>query len=119
MEKARDLDPLSLIINHNVGWMAWYTRQFDRAMVAYRQTLDLDATFANAYNSLGQALTLKGRYADGIAALEKANDLAGGPRSLLAHWATHGLCPAIGREHARCSPSCSSELNRVMCPGIG
>ena len=79
IEKARDLDPLSLVINHNVGWMAWYARQFDRAIAAYRQTLALDATFVNGHNSLGQALTLKGQYAEGIAALEKALDLGGRP----------------------------------------
>ena len=77
IEKARDLDPLSLIINHNVGWIAWYARQFDRAMAAYRQTLDLDASFTGAHTSLGQALTLTGQYAEGIAALEKALDLGG------------------------------------------
>jgi TolB-like protein/Flp pilus assembly protein TadD len=83
IETARQLDPLSLIINHNVGWMAWYAHDFDRAIATYRQTLDLDAGFVSALGSLGQALVLQRRFAEGIASLDKGLALGARPTVLV------------------------------------
>jgi serine/threonine-protein kinase len=98
IEKARDLDPLSLIINHNVGWLAWYARQFDQAVAAYRTTLDLDVNFPSAHGSMGQALTIKGRYSEGIAEIEKAIDLLGGRPTVFV--ASLGYARAVSGDRA-------------------
>ena len=122
IEKARDLDPLSLIISTitSDGWRGTRGSSTEPWRPIGKRWIWTPPS-RTRITQLGQALTsqrpVRGRHR---CALEKAADLGGRPAGpLLAHWATHGLCPAIGREHTRCSPSCSSELNRVMCPGIG
>ncbi len=46
---ARDLDPLSPIVNLNLGYPAYYERQFPQALAIYRQVLALNQNFAPAH----------------------------------------------------------------------
>ncbi len=39
MNKAQALEPLSLIINTNLGWMLYFARQYDQAIEQYQKTL--------------------------------------------------------------------------------
>jgi len=41
VRRARDLDPLSLLMNHDVGKMLFYARHYDEAVEQLRFTLDL------------------------------------------------------------------------------
>jgi len=41
VRRARDLDPLSLLMNHDVGKMLFYARRYDEAIQQLRFTLDL------------------------------------------------------------------------------
>ena len=47
---ALQLDPLSLIIATDRGWMFYYARQYDRAVEAFRFVLDRDSTFGRAHH---------------------------------------------------------------------
>ena len=53
-QKAKDLEPLSLIINKNVGTILYYAHRDDDARHAYDAALELDPTFARTlfYNAL-------------------------------------------------------------------
>jgi TolB-like protein/Tfp pilus assembly protein PilF len=73
--QAVSRDPLSLIINANLGDTYFYARRFDMAVAQHRETLALDSTFAPAYLYLGNALAESGRLAEGLASIERARAL--------------------------------------------
>jgi len=65
-KRALVLDPLSLIINSELGMALLYQRQYDRAIVQERKTLEMDPNFAAAHLYLGMAFLQEARYADAI-----------------------------------------------------
>ncbi len=70
---AHELEPLMMIINVNVGRIVYYyPRQYDRAIEQYRKAIELDPNFAESYIWLGKAYERKSRYAEAIAAFQKA-----------------------------------------------
>jgi serine/threonine-protein kinase len=46
MDRALEIDPLSLPINAYTGWLMYCARQYDRAAAHLQQTLQLDPSFA-------------------------------------------------------------------------
>ena len=42
IRRARELDPLSLIINDVQGWIYYEVRQYDQAIQQYKSTLEID-----------------------------------------------------------------------------
>jgi DNA-binding winged helix-turn-helix (wHTH) protein/TolB-like protein/Tfp pilus assembly protein PilF len=72
VNQAHALDPLSVIINTDVGEFFYYARQYDRAIAAYRQALELDPNFGVARYLLGYAYEQKGMYEQAIAEFQKA-----------------------------------------------
>jgi len=80
--RARDLDPLSLVINANLGLILGFTRHYDLAIEQIRKTLDMDPNFGLAHYRLGQILILKGMNKEAVPELERAVALSGGsPRA--------------------------------------
>jgi serine/threonine protein kinase/tetratricopeptide (TPR) repeat protein len=77
MKRAQALDPLSRIINANLGLHYYYARQYDQAIEQLRKTINLEPDFGLAYFYLGRALAQKGMYKEAIAELQKARDLSG------------------------------------------
>lgn len=82
IKRARELDPLSLIIGGGRGESGG---QYDVMMDSNRKKLELDPTFAGAYLGLGRAYAQKGMYQDAISAFQKGFDLSGGAPSYLAN----------------------------------
>jgi len=79
---ARELDPLSLIINTNMALILSSAQQYDQAIEQSRKTLEMDPNFALVHYRLGQILILKGMNAEAVPELEKAIALSGGsPRA--------------------------------------
>jgi TolB-like protein/DNA-binding winged helix-turn-helix (wHTH) protein/Tfp pilus assembly protein PilF len=79
---ARELDPLSLVINANLGFILSGAHQYDQAIEQLRKTLEMDPNFAYAHYRLGQIDVLKGMNAEAVPELEKAIALSGGsPRA--------------------------------------
>jgi TolB-like protein/DNA-binding winged helix-turn-helix (wHTH) protein/Tfp pilus assembly protein PilF len=72
MNRARDLDPLSISMNFSLGWRLYMARQYDQAIEQLRNTLDMDPNFAFARMVLGEAYEQKGSYQQAIAELQKA-----------------------------------------------
>lgn len=64
--RARELEPLSLIINKNVGTILFYAGQVEEAVREYRRTLELEPTFARTHYFYGLALEAQGRLEEAI-----------------------------------------------------
>ncbi|MEY2540306.1 MAG: hypothetical protein QOG67_4046 [Verrucomicrobiota bacterium] len=78
-ERAVELDPLSLIINADLGSTLMVSRRYDEAIAQLRLTVALDDNFAYAHWNLGEALYLKGDKSAAIAEYEKAASLDSDP----------------------------------------
>ena len=74
-KRALELDPLSLVINADLGWTYFNARRYDEAEAQVRKTLEMDADFFLAHFYLGCVLKLKGRNAEAIPEFQKAFDL--------------------------------------------
>ena len=87
MRRARDLDPLSLVINTNLGAALLRAHRFDEAIAQLRKTVALDGRFGYGRQTLGMALEIKGQIPEAIAEYQAAIALAPSPtyRSLLGH----------------------------------
>ncbi len=91
---ARRLDPLSLMINTEVGWVYYFTHRQDRAIEQYRHVLVLDPNFTYAKFCLGLAYEQKGVYGDALpllgAALAEWPEDAGATAALSHAYASSG-----------------------------
>jgi serine/threonine-protein kinase len=67
VERAAELEPLSLINNAVLTGAYIYDRKFDKALIQGRNTYDLDPTFPLARHWLGLALVENGKYDEAIA----------------------------------------------------
>jgi len=76
IKQAQLLDPLSLIINANVGYTLFVAKKYDEAIEQLDKTLDLDPNFALAYQYLGYVYEQKGMYPKAIESLETAVKLS-------------------------------------------
>jgi serine/threonine-protein kinase len=76
VKRARELDPLSLIINSSVGWNLYNAGRYDEAITVLQKTLDLNPDFPNAHFVLGQTYAEKSMYEEAIAELQTARSLA-------------------------------------------
>jgi adenylate cyclase len=74
--RAVELDPLSAVINTDLGVTFLYTRRYDEAAAQLRKTLEIDPTFFYAHFNLGIALQAKGDLSGAIAEYEKATELS-------------------------------------------
>jgi adenylate cyclase len=72
LKRAADLDPLSLVINTNLGLAYLHNGELDRAVAQLRKTVAMDANFYYGVWNLGLVLELKGDMAGAIAQEEKA-----------------------------------------------
>jgi TolB-like protein/predicted Zn-dependent protease len=81
-ERAVELDPLSVIINADLGSTLMIARRYDAAIAQFRKTLALDSNFAYAHWNLGEAFYLKGDLAAAISEYEKAAALDDDPEIL-------------------------------------
>jgi len=76
--RARELDPLSLLMNQTVGLSLYLARDFGLAIDELRKVVDMDANYAAVRSSLGLAYAHKGLTKEAIQEFRKVGDLAGG-----------------------------------------
>lgn len=93
IEKARELDPLSLAINTGVGHVLYLSRQYDRAILEYQKAVDLDPNFMATHLWFGRPYLEKGMYREALSELETAVRLSGESTVALAMLG-HGLASA-------------------------
>jgi len=75
-KRAIELDPLSPIINADLGQNLYSARRYDEAIAQLRKTLEIDPTFYYAHYNLGMALQLKGDLPAAIAEYTQAQQLS-------------------------------------------
>ncbi len=94
VKRALELDPLSLIINTNLGQAYVYARRFDDAIAQLHKTVEMDAAFYSAHYLLGQALELNGQTGEADVEYRRAVALTDDlyAKALLGH-----LCALTGR----------------------
>jgi tetratricopeptide (TPR) repeat protein len=76
-KRAVGLDPLSSVMNVDLGETLYYARRYDEALRQMRKGLDLDPSSSYAHYNLGMALQAKGDLAGAIAEYEKAKQQPG------------------------------------------
>ena len=87
VKRGIELDPLSLVINTDVGDTYYHARRYDQAIEQMRKTLEMDPSFYYAHWHLGSALAVKGDLSAAIEEYLKARALNDDPSmlGLLAH----------------------------------
>jgi TolB-like protein/Tfp pilus assembly protein PilF len=73
-ERARQLDPLSLIIAADNGAILFYSRQYDRAIDKWRSVLQMDPGFRRAHLILG-AYVEKGMFKEALVMAEDHSEI--------------------------------------------
>jgi TolB-like protein/DNA-binding winged helix-turn-helix (wHTH) protein/Tfp pilus assembly protein PilF len=97
IRRGRDVDPLMVILNANVGQILYYGRQYQRAMEEFKKALEMEPTMVAALQGLGHTYVQMGRYAEAIAEFQKAR-LDGG--SLVAAQLGHAYAESGKRGEA-------------------
>ena len=83
VRRAHELEPLSLNINTDFGFLPYLMRQYDRAIDEYRKALELDQNFIYTHWKLGLAYEQKEMYEEAIKEFYKAIALSGGSAQAL------------------------------------
>jgi TolB-like protein/DNA-binding winged helix-turn-helix (wHTH) protein/Flp pilus assembly protein TadD len=87
MRKAKNLDPLSLIISADLAELLVMAHLYDESILESHKTIEMDPNFALAHNQLGQAYLQKQMHDEAITELQKAVQLSGGSPTLVANLA--------------------------------
>ena len=78
MQLALKLEPLSTIINNNLGRILYFARRYPQAIEQFQKTLELDKDFLPAHYEIGSAYVESGMYQEAI----QEWTLEHGPRGL-------------------------------------
>ena len=97
MKKAKDLDPLSLIINADLAELYLIAHSYAESIQQSRRTIEMDANFALAHNQLAQAYLQKQMFDEAVAELQKAIKISGGSPTFTANLAR--TYAAMGRKN--------------------
>jgi TolB-like protein/class 3 adenylate cyclase/Flp pilus assembly protein TadD len=87
VQRALELDPLSLICNTDLGSVFIATRRYGLALEQLRKTVELDQNFYYVHQLLGEALELNGDWPEAITEYQTARQLTDDPiiLGLLGH----------------------------------
>jgi TolB-like protein/DNA-binding winged helix-turn-helix (wHTH) protein/Tfp pilus assembly protein PilF len=75
IKRAHELDPLSLIINTDVGKVHFLARRYDEGISYFRAALRLDPEFAEAHGYVALAYSAQGKHAEAVDELRKIKAL--------------------------------------------
>jgi eukaryotic-like serine/threonine-protein kinase len=81
-KRALELDPLSLIVNSDLGQDYYFARQFDKAIEQLRKNVEIDPSFYMAHANLGMAYEAKGSFQEALAEYKRARELSDDPMLL-------------------------------------
>src|SRR4029077_9125459 len=77
LDRARELDPLSIQIAYYYAAVSWFERDFDRAIEQLQKTISMDPNNALNYELLSAVFYQKKMPAQAFTAREKADGLEG------------------------------------------
>jgi len=69
---ALELDPLSLVINTNKGWVLYFARRYEHAVEQLLSTIEMDESFLPAHYFLGLVYLQAGQHQDAAICFQKA-----------------------------------------------
>jgi tetratricopeptide (TPR) repeat protein len=72
IQRAQELEPLSLPVHRDIAWHLFFQRRYDEAIAQLEETLRMDPAYAPAHTLLARALAEQGRYAEGLEHLRRA-----------------------------------------------
>jgi DNA-binding winged helix-turn-helix (wHTH) protein/TolB-like protein/Tfp pilus assembly protein PilF len=104
IRRAQALDPLSLIIDTNVGWIEYLSHDYDAALADYKKVLELDPSFVRALTRRGIVEIRKGDAGAAVVDLTSAARLSGDPYIL-------GL---LGQAQAASGATAAAEKTRTQ-----
>jgi tetratricopeptide (TPR) repeat protein len=81
---AGELDPLSLVINADLGRAFYYARQYDQVIKQEARTLEMDPNFWLSHINLGRSYTQKKLHAEALSELRKAHEVSPGDTEVLS-----------------------------------
>ncbi len=76
IERAQELDPLSLIIGSLKGFIFYWAGEYDQGIEQYQKTLEMYPDFHGAHGYLGLIYLEKGMYGDALKEFKKADSRA-------------------------------------------
>ena len=79
MQRAAELDPLSLVINTNLGNAYLHNNRLDESIAQFGKAIEMDPNFYFAQWSYGLALMLQKKIPEAIAQFEKATSITDDP----------------------------------------
>jgi len=85
LDRAHELDPLSLVVPSVEGWAHIFERRFEEALPLLEGVLRINPDFHLALWFQGEALVELERFAEGIAVLKRAYELGGQTSRLLGY----------------------------------
>lgn len=92
IKRARELEPLNLVINALEGQILFFAGKPDEAIDRLNKTIDLDSNLWLSHLFISDVYNEKGMRAEAVAALKKAGELSGNSQSAayraytLARW---------------------------------
>jgi tetratricopeptide (TPR) repeat protein len=78
IRRAKELDPLSIVISGVEGWLLFHARDYDRSLEQYRKTIELDPKFNRLWEFPAKIYEQKEDYENAIAAHRRAVEIKGG-----------------------------------------
>jgi DNA-binding winged helix-turn-helix (wHTH) protein/Tfp pilus assembly protein PilF len=85
MKIAKELDPLSPLINASMAYPFYFSRQYDQAINELLAAIEIDIYFPLSHKILGDTYVEKGMYSDAITEYQKTIDILGRHPSQLAY----------------------------------
>ena len=101
---ALELDPLSPIVNFELGLAFYYARDYDQAIEQFNKTLELDQNFLPAQQFLPAAYEQKRTYGEAIAGFKKAIPLMGGSEWALTRGGLGHVYAVLGKKSETLAP---------------
>jgi TolB-like protein/Tfp pilus assembly protein PilF/tRNA A-37 threonylcarbamoyl transferase component Bud32 len=74
-ERAIELDAQTPFNQHNLGWVLYYARQFDRSLRQYRKTAEMFPGYPLAHYGLAWVLRYLGRFEEAVEHANRAQEL--------------------------------------------
>lgn len=76
IKRAKELDPLSIIINYVIAQFYHYSGAYDEAMQQFQRALEFDPYFWLTYYGIGTLHCERNNYPEALSVMKKANELS-------------------------------------------
>jgi tetratricopeptide (TPR) repeat protein len=104
VRRAREIDPLALVVHHLAAWIYFHARRFDEVIEICRKVLDMEPNYVLGYFWLGLACAEKGMHEEALTALRRAADIAQSPAipGYLGPLGHACACAGLSEEASQC-----------------